>query len=134
MTPIANSNDPSLGPSGQRALSSRFGLRPTDEENRPRGHLPPESSGGTSRKKLQNYAQFGLMAVTLGYYETLMACSGSSTSSELNEEDQALAGISPGLVRMSVGYSGTIEQRWVNHEPCLWFAGRISLTLDADTL
>ncbi|PWA87154.1 hypothetical protein CTI12_AA046340 [Artemisia annua] len=41
-----------------------------------------------------------------------MSCSGSSTSSELNEKEQALAGISPGLVRMSIGYTGTLEQMW----------------------
>lgn len=61
---------------------------------------------------LQNYGQFGFMAVSLGYYETLMSCSGSSTSSELNSEEKVLAGISPGLVRMSVGYIGTLEQKW----------------------
>jgi methionine-gamma-lyase len=61
---------------------------------------------------LQNYSQFGFMAVSLGYYETLMSCSGSSTSSEMNEEEQKLAGITPGLVRMSVGYIGTLEQKW----------------------
>ncbi|KAA8526092.1 hypothetical protein F0562_007808 [Nyssa sinensis] len=68
---------------------------------------------------LQNYTQFGLMAVSLGYYETLMSCSGSSTSSEMNEEEKALAGISPGLVRMSIGYSGTLEQRWSQLEKAL---------------
>ncbi|KAK4262953.1 hypothetical protein QN277_028440 [Acacia crassicarpa] len=61
---------------------------------------------------LQNYAQFGFIAVSLGYYETLMSCSGSSTSSELSSEEKSVAGISPGLVRMSVGYVGTLEQRW----------------------
>jgi methionine-gamma-lyase len=61
---------------------------------------------------LQNYVQFGFMAVSLGYYETLMSCSGSSTSSELSSEEKVLAGISPGLVRMSVGYIGTLEQKW----------------------
>ena len=61
---------------------------------------------------LQNKTRFGLMAVSLGYYETLMSCSGNSTSSELDEKEQALAGISPGLVRMSIGYTGTLEQRW----------------------
>ncbi|GMN31009.1 hypothetical protein TIFTF001_046470 [Ficus carica] len=61
---------------------------------------------------LQNYSQFGFMAVSLGYYETLMSCSGSSTSSGLNNEEKELAGISPGLVRMSVGYVGTLEQKW----------------------
>ncbi|KAL9439680.1 hypothetical protein AB3S75_025190 [Citrus x aurantiifolia] len=68
---------------------------------------------------LQNYAQFGFMAVSLGYYETLMSCSGSSTSSELNAEEKALAGISAGLVRMSVGYLGTLEQRWSQFERAL---------------
>ncbi|KAL5076191.1 hypothetical protein RYX36_015175 [Vicia faba] len=61
---------------------------------------------------LQNYSQFGFMAVSLGYYETLISCSGSSTSSEMNEEEQKRAGITPGLVRMSVGYVGTLEQKW----------------------
>lgn len=68
---------------------------------------------------LQNTTQFGLMAVSLGYYETLMSCSGSSTSSELNAEEKALAGISPGLVRMSIGYLGTLEQRWSQFEKAL---------------
>lgn len=68
---------------------------------------------------LQNYAQFGFMAVSLGYYETLMSCSGSSTSSELNAEEKALAGISAGLVRMSVGYLGTLDQRWSQFEKAL---------------
>jgi methionine-gamma-lyase len=61
---------------------------------------------------LQNDHSFGFMAVSLGYFETLMSCSGSSTSSELSEDDQRAAGISPGLVRMSVGITGSLEQRW----------------------
>lgn len=68
---------------------------------------------------LQNYTQFGFMAVSLGYYETLMSCSGSSTSSELNNEEKELAGISPGLVRMSIGYIGTLEQKWSQLEKAL---------------
>ncbi|XP_010919347.1 methionine gamma-lyase [Elaeis guineensis] len=68
---------------------------------------------------LQNTTQFGLMAVSLGYYETLMSCSGSSTSSEMSPEEKARAGISPGLIRMSVGYSGTLEQRWNQFERAL---------------
>ncbi|KAL6543975.1 hypothetical protein OROGR_010472 [Orobanche gracilis] len=68
---------------------------------------------------LQNCSQFGFMAVSLGYYETLMSCSGSSTSSEMNEQEKALAGISPGLVRMSIGYSGTLEQKWSQFEKAL---------------
>jgi methionine-gamma-lyase len=56
----------------------------------------------------ENYTQFGLMAVSLSYYETLMSCSGSSTSSEMNEEEKELAEISPGLIGMSIGYIGTV--------------------------
>jgi len=61
---------------------------------------------------LQNKYRFGFMAVSLGYFDTLMSCSGSSTSSEMSDEDKGAAGISPGLVRMSIGYTGTLEQRW----------------------
>ena len=61
---------------------------------------------------LQNEYQFGYVAVSLGYFDTLMSCSGSSTSSELTEEDKQAAHISPGLVRLSIGYTGTTEQRW----------------------
>ncbi|MGB5720771.1 MAG: aminotransferase class I/II-fold pyridoxal phosphate-dependent enzyme [Woeseiaceae bacterium] len=62
--------------------------------------------------RLQNEQRFGYLAVSLGYFDTLMSCSGSSTSSEMSDEDQQAAGISPGLVRVSIGYTGTLEQRW----------------------
>ena len=68
---------------------------------------------------LQNDYRFGYMAVSLGYFDTLMSCSGSTTSSEMTEEDKAAAHISPGLVRMSVGITGTAEQRWAQLESAL---------------
>lgn len=61
---------------------------------------------------LQNEQRFGYLAVSLGYFDTLMSCSGSSTSSEMSEEDKDTAGILPGLLRISIGYTGTLEQRW----------------------
>jgi methionine-gamma-lyase len=61
---------------------------------------------------LQNDYRFGYMAVSLGYFDTLMSCSGRTTSSEMTDEDKATAHISPGLVRLSVGFTGTTEQRW----------------------
>jgi len=61
---------------------------------------------------LQNKDRFGFMAVSLGYFDTLMSCSAVSTSSELSPEDLKAAGIKPGLVRMSIGYTGSVEQRW----------------------
>lgn len=60
---------------------------------------------------LQNTERFGLIAVSLGYYDTLMSCSGSSTSSEIAPEDQDKIGISPGLLRFAVGYTGSLEDR-----------------------
>jgi methionine-gamma-lyase len=62
--------------------------------------------------RLQNEHRFGLMAVSLGFSETLMSCSAASTSSEMPEEELERAGIQPGLVRLSLGYTGTLEQRW----------------------
>lgn len=61
---------------------------------------------------LQNQENFGYIAVSLGYFDTLLSCSASSTSSELSPADQRRAGISPGLVRVSIGYTGSLEQRW----------------------
>ena len=60
---------------------------------------------------LQNKERFGLIAVSLGYYDTLMSCSGSSTSSEIPPEDQSKIGLSPGLMRMAIGYTGSLEAR-----------------------
>ncbi|HHP7236151.1 MAG TPA: PLP-dependent transferase, partial [Desulfobacterales bacterium] len=60
---------------------------------------------------LQNEMRFGLIAVSLGYYDTLISCSSSSTSSEIPPEDRDKIGISPGLVRMSIGYTGSLTAR-----------------------
>lgn len=61
---------------------------------------------------LQNKEGFGYMAVSLGYFDTLMSCSACSTSSELPPEAIEQAGIAPGLVRVSLGLTGELEQRW----------------------
>jgi methionine-gamma-lyase len=74
---------------------------------------------------LQNRDRFGYIAVSLGYHHTLMSCSSASTSSELSAEEQAAAGIAPGLVRMSVGYTGSLEQRWAQLEDGLRVAGLV---------
>lgn len=61
---------------------------------------------------LQNRDHFGFIAVSLGYFETLMTNPAATTSSEMPPEALRTAGISPGLVRISVGYTGGLEQRW----------------------
>ena len=60
---------------------------------------------------LQNEESFGMIAVSLGYFDTLMSCSGSSTSSEIKVEDQQKMGLSPGLLRVALGYTGDLETR-----------------------
>ena len=60
---------------------------------------------------LQNEEKFGLIAVSLGYFDTLISCSGSSTSSEIDLEDQQKMGLSPGLLRIALGYTGSLDSR-----------------------
>jgi methionine-gamma-lyase len=75
---------------------------------------------------LQNKYHFGYVAVSLGYFDTLMTCSGSSTSSEMTDTDKTAAHISPGLVRLSVGYTGTVEQRWKQLSEALQRVGAVA--------
>ena len=51
----------------------------------------------------------GYHAVSLGYFKTLFSNSGRSTSSEVPVEIQKEMGLSPGLVRFSVGLDHDIE-------------------------
>lgn len=88
--------------------------------------LGDEETANQLMSSLQNKYRFGFMAVSLGYFDTLMSCSGSSTSSEMTDEHKLTAGISPGLVRMSIGYTGTLEQRWGQLLGALEDAGRIA--------
>jgi methionine-gamma-lyase len=74
---------------------------------------------------LQNEEDFGYIAVSLGYYDTLMSCSSSSTSSEIPPEDQEKMGLSPGLVRLSIGYSGTLDDRLRQMDRAIRKAGLI---------
>jgi len=68
---------------------------------------------------LQNRDRFGYMAVSLGYFDTLMSASASSTSSEMSDADLQRAGIAPGLIRFSIGYTGSLEQRWAQFHDAL---------------
>ena len=72
---------------------------------------------------LQHEEDFGFIAVSLGYHHTLMSCSASSTSSELSDDELASAGVSPGLLRISLGYTGDLEARWQQFERALYRSG-----------
>ncbi len=54
----------------------------------------------------------GYHAVSLGYFKTLFSNSGKSTSSEVPEALQKEMGLSPGLVRFSVGLDHDIERSY----------------------
>jgi methionine-gamma-lyase len=75
---------------------------------------------------LQNDEHFGLIAVSLGAFDTLMSCSGSSTSSEIAPEKQADMGLSPGLLRIAVGYTGDLHDRVGQIERALRTTGVIA--------
>ncbi len=61
----------------------------------------------------------GYHAVSLGYFKTLFSNSGRSTSSEVPVEIQAEMGLSPGLVRFSVGLDHDIESTFELIHSCL---------------
>ena len=60
----------------------------------------------------------GYLAVSLGYFKTLFSNSGKSTSSEVPENIQDEMGLSPGLVRYSVGLDFDINVSFQRIEKC----------------
>jgi methionine-gamma-lyase len=67
--------------------------------------------------KLQD-EKFGLYAVSLGFSRTLMSCSAKSTSSEIPEEERKQIGLSEGLLRFSIGYTGDDQVMWERFIRC----------------
>eukprot|EP00850_Spirogloea_muscicola_P000888 SM000003S11133 [mRNA] locus=s3:1121063:1122544:- [translate_table: standard] len=60
----------------------------------------------------QNESRFGILGVSLGYHETLLCRPAVGVADGLSPEEQQKAGISVSLVRVSVGITGSVEQRW----------------------
>ena len=61
----------------------------------------------------------GYHAVSLGYFKTLFSNSGRSTSSEVPIETQKEMGLSPGLIRFSVGLDHDIDRTFELIKSCL---------------
>ncbi len=61
----------------------------------------------------------GYLAVSLGFYKTLFSASGTSTSSEIPEEEQKEMGLSPGLIRFSIGLDHDIERTYLKMKTCM---------------
>jgi len=61
----------------------------------------------------------GLLAVSLGFYKTLFSAPGTSTSSEITDEEQNEIGISKGLIRFSIGLDHDIERTFMKIKSCM---------------
>lgn len=83
---------------------------------------------GTTEKanelmEMMQQENLGYLAVSLGFYKTLFSCSGSSTSSEIPEEERAEMGISDGLIRFSIGLDHDIERTYEKMRECMLKTG-----------
>lgn len=67
----------------------------------------------------------GYLAVSLGFYKTLFSCSGSSTSSEIPEEERKEMGLSDGLIRISIGLDHDIKRTYDKMKWCMQQVGII---------
>lgn len=65
----------------------------------------------------------GYLAVSLGFYKTLFSASGTSTSSEIPEDEQKKMGLSPGLIRFSIGLDHDIERTYQKMKNCMQKVG-----------
>lgn len=79
---------------------------------------------GTTEKanelmEMMQRENLGYLAVSLGFYKTLFSCSGSSTSSEIPEEEREAMGISDGLIRFSIGLDNDIERTYEKMKECM---------------
>jgi methionine-gamma-lyase len=61
----------------------------------------------------------GYLAVSLGFYKTLFSAPGTSTSSEIPEEEQKEMGLSDGLIRFSIGLDEDIERTYNKMKDCM---------------
>lgn len=69
--------------------------------------------------EMMQQENLGYLAVSLGFYKTLFSCSGSSTSSEIPEEERAEMGISDGLIRFSIGLDHDIKRTYEKMKECI---------------
>ena len=61
----------------------------------------------------------GYLAVSLGFYKTLFSAPGSSTSSEIPEDEQSEMGLTDGLIRFSIGLDNDIELTFKRMVACM---------------
>lgn len=69
--------------------------------------------------ELMQHKNLGYLAVSLGFYKTLFSAPGSSTSSEIPEDEQKAMGLSDGLIRFSIGLDNDIERTYQSMKNCM---------------
>ena len=69
--------------------------------------------------ELMQNKNLGYLAVSLGFYKTLFSAPGSSTSSEIPEDEQREMGLSDGLIRFSIGLDADIERTYQTMRKCM---------------
>lgn len=76
--------------------------------------------------ELMQHKNLGYLAVSLGFYKTLFSAPGSSTSSEIPEDEQKEMGLSDGLIRFSIGLDNNIERTYEMMRACMEEVGVLS--------
>ena len=69
--------------------------------------------------ELMQERNLGYLAVSLGFYKTLFSAPGTSTSSEIPEDEQAEMGLTDGLIRFSIGLDDDIERTYEMMKACM---------------
>jgi methionine-gamma-lyase len=69
--------------------------------------------------ELMQNNNLGYLAVSLGFYKTLFSAPGTSTSSEIPEEEQIEMGLTDGLIRFSIGLDNDIERTYQRMHQCM---------------
>ncbi|WP_191860822.1 aminotransferase class I/II-fold pyridoxal phosphate-dependent enzyme [Hanstruepera ponticola] len=69
--------------------------------------------------EMMQHKNLGYLAVSLGFYKTLFSAPGSSTSSEIPEDEQKEMGLSDGLIRFSIGLDADIERTYNVMRSCM---------------
>jgi methionine-gamma-lyase len=69
--------------------------------------------------ELMQHKNIGYLAVSLGFYKTLFSAPGSSTSSEIPEDEQKEMGLSDGLIRFSIGLDNDISRTYEMMKSCM---------------
>ena len=72
-----------------------------------------------SLMELMQKKNLGYLAVSLGFYKTLFSAPGTSTSSEIPEDEQIEMGLSEGLIRFSVGLDNDIHRTFTSMTDCM---------------